>query len=544
MSVIQNHVSQDVGGWTLTGATANAALGGLRVDASVGTNLHYMWDHAGGLTLPADGRCTLSLIVHSADVQRIAIGTHPSDTSKELAAIFDLQSHTFAGWHGMQSTQNNSATITQNSSGYWVLTANIDFGASYGGRKAVLHVWLLDSSTPPRQSWAASSTVGASLSSFSLNSQSGGGGGGTDTGGGTGGGGGSTGGGTGGGGSGGGGSGTDTGGGSGGGGSTGGGTDTGGGSGGGSSGGGSGGDTGGGGWSPAPSGGGSGDTIVTLPSARSFTGSSVTEGQFKTSLSTLLDYLGSSLGTSSGTAAVLSHLGSPLSSHRTISGSTTLTGADKGRIIESTTSSSVTVSLPSVRDIDDGYSAMIIARFGSVRLESQNGIYGSRTAILKKGRAALVFVKKSSGTWGIVTFEASNPLSAGSSVYVDSGQISHGDQLPKPEGYTWDQCEWVVTIEDPTCGYRDVPASGSGLTAKSPERITVKHARVWVDSDHHVQIDIQLYRATKHQVWHRSYGATSLSQDNGSWVKVWGGGQQFSPAANIKKARYMLIAQK
>ena len=539
MTIIQNHASQDSSGWTLTGVTA-ADRFGLTFTAVVGTNLHYAWDRAGGLTLPSDGRCTLSVIVKSADVPRIALGTHPSDTSRELSAIFNLQTHRFDSWHGLQSTQNNSATITQDASGDWVLTANIDFGSSYGGRTAVLHVWLLDSSATPRQSWAASSTVGATLINFSLNAQSGSGGGGgsgTDTGGGTGGGGGSTGGGTGGG--------TDTGGGtggggSGGGGSTGGGTDTGG----GSSGGGSGGDTGGGGWSPAGSGGGSGETVVTLPSARSFTGSSVTEGQFKTSLSTLLDYLGSSLGASSGTAAVLSHLGSPLSSHRTISGSTTLTGADKGRIIESTTSSSVTVSLPSVTTIDDGYSAVIIARFGTVTLESQNGIYGHRTAVLKKGRAALIFVKKSSGTWGIVTFEAGNPSDAGSSVYVDSGQIAHGDQLPKPAGYTWDQCEWVVTIEDPTCGYRDVPASGSGLTAKSPERITVKHARVWVDNDHHVQIDIQLYRAKKHQVWHRAYGATSLTQDSGSWTAVWGGGQQFAPAANLKKARYMLIAQK
>ena len=540
MTIIQNHASQDSSGWTLTGVTA-ADRFGLTFTAVVGTNLHYAWDRAGGLTLPSDGRCTLSVIVKSSDVPRIAIGTHPSDTSRELSAIFNLQNHTFSGWHGLQSTQNNSATITQDASGDWVLTANIDFGSSYGGRTAVMHVWLLDSSTTPRQSWAASSTVGATLINFSLNAQSGsggGGGGGTDTGGGTGGGGGSTGGGTGGG--------TDTGGGTGGGGSGGGGGSTGGGTdtGGGSGGGGSGGDTGGGGWSPAPSGGGSGDTVVTLPSARSFTGSSVTEGQFKTSLSTLLDYLGSSLGTSSGTAAVLSHLGSPLSSHRTISGSTTLTGADKGRIIESTTSSSVTVALPSVTTIDDGYSAVVIARFGTVTLESQNGIYGHRTAVLKKGRAALVFVKKSSGTWGIVTFEAGNPSDAGSSVYVDSGQIAHGDQLPKPAGYTWDQCEWVVTIEDPTCGYRDVPASGSGLTAKSPERITVKHARVWVDNDHHVQIDIQLYRAKKHQVWHRAYGATSLTQDSGSWTAVWGGGQQFAPAANLKKARYMLIAQK
>jgi len=524
MTTVQNHVSQDATGWTLTGATANTTLGRLKLIAAVGTNLHYAWDHAGGLTLPADGRCTLSVVVKRADVQRIAIGTHPSDTSRELSAIFNLQNHTFAGWHGLQSTQNNSATITENSSGDWLLTANIDFGSSYGGRSCVMHIWLLDSSTPPRQSWAASSTVGATMSDLSLNAQSGGGGGtGGDTGGGTGGGsGGGSGGDTGGGGSGGG-SGGDTGGGSGGG------TDTG------------GGDDGG--WSPAAPGGGSGDTIVTLPSARSFTGSAVTEGQFKRSLSTLLDYLGTSLGTSSGTAAVLSHLGSPLSSHRTISGSTTLTGADKGRIIESTTSSSVTVTLPSVRDVDDGYSVLVIARSGGVSIRSQNGINDRSSAWLAKGRGALVYAKKSAGTWGAVTFEAGNQSDqsgAGSSVYVDSGQIAHGDQLPKPEGYTWEQCEWVVTIEDPTCGYRDVPASGT----KSPERITVKHARVWVDGDHHVQIDIQLYREKKHQVFYRAYGTAGLSQNNGSWVTVWGDAEQFSPAANTKKARYMLIAQK
>jgi len=115
MSIIQNHVSQDAAGWTLTGATAGDVFGGVILRAVVGTNLHYMWDHSGGLTLPADGRCTLSVVVHSADVPRIAIGTHPSDTSRELSAIFNLQTHTFAGWHGLQSTQNNSATITQNS---------------------------------------------------------------------------------------------------------------------------------------------------------------------------------------------------------------------------------------------------------------------------------------------------------------------------------------------------------------------------------------------------------------------------------------------
>ena len=268
--------------------------------------------------------------------------------------------------------------------------------------------------------------------------------------------------------------------------------------------------------------------MTTLPTARSFTGQSVTEGGFKSSMTQLIDYLSSSLGTSSEAGNVLTHLGTALSGHRRISGSTTLTSADRGRIVESTVSSSISVTLPPISDVGDGYTVLIIARSGNVTVRAYDAIYGHRESTLQAGRAALVFAEKSAGTWGAVSLDAG--LSQSVSTYVDSGQIAHGDQLPKPAGYTWDDCEWVVTIEDPTCGYRGTPSEG---LLNVPDRITVKHAKVHVDTDHRVQIDIQLYRAKHHVI--RSDGK------NVSW---WGGGEEFTPASNTRKARYMLIAQK
>ena len=514
MTLVRDHVSQDASGWTKTGVTMTDGFFSLKINTVVGTNLHYAWDHSGSLTLPSSGRCTLSITISSADVPRIAIGTHPSDTTKELSAIFDMRSHTFAGWHGSSSTQNtNSATITRSGSS-WVLTANIDFGSSYGGRAAVMHVWLLDASTPPRQSWAATNTDGVSIQGLSMVEWAGG-----STGGSTGGGstsGGSTGGSSGSGSTSGGSSGGSSGSGSTSGGSTGG--SGGGSSSGGSSGSSSSGGSSGGSW-PSSSGG-SGGNVTTLPTARSFTGSSVTEGGFKSSMTQLIDYLSSSLGTSSGAGNVLTHLGTALSGHRRISGSTTLTSADRGRIVESTVSSSISVTLPPISDVGDGYTVLIIARSGNVTVRAYDAIYGNRESTLQAGRAALVFAEKSAGTWGVVSLDVG--LSQSASTYVDSGQIGHGDQLPKPAGYTWDDCEWVVTIEDPTCGYRDDPGE---FLSRPATRISVKHAKVNVDTDHRVQIDIQLYRATKHS-------------------GEWGVGEEFTPASNTRKARYMLIAQK
>ena len=167
-TISSHHVSQTRDGWTLTGVTLTDHDGpSLTLATTVGTALHYIWDSGSSLTLPADGRCVISMLITGSTIPRIAIGTHPSDTSKELAAIFDLQSHAFAGWGGNQTTQNNSATITQESGG-WRLTVNIDFSSSYGGRGCVLHVWLLDGTTGIRQSWAAGSVQSVDMRDLRL----------------------------------------------------------------------------------------------------------------------------------------------------------------------------------------------------------------------------------------------------------------------------------------------------------------------------------------------------------------------------------------
>ena len=88
MTLVRDHVSQDASGWTKTGVTMSDGFFSLKINTVVGTNLHYVWDHAGSLTLPSSGRCTLSITISSADVPRIAIGTHPSDTTKRAVRYF------------------------------------------------------------------------------------------------------------------------------------------------------------------------------------------------------------------------------------------------------------------------------------------------------------------------------------------------------------------------------------------------------------------------------------------------------------------------
>ena len=129
-------------------------------------------------------------------------------------------------------------------------------------------------------------------------------------------------------------------------------------------------------------------------------------------------------------------------------------------------SSAISVTLPPISDVGDGYTVLIIARSGNVTVRAYDAIYGHRESTLPAGRAALVFAEKSAGTWGAVSLDAG--LSQSVSTYVDSGQIAHGDQLPKPAGYTWDDCEWVVTIEDPTCGYRGMTLRGPALLDGHP----------------------------------------------------------------------------
>lgn len=73
-----------------------------------------------------------------------------------------------------------------------------------------------------------------------------------------------------------------------------------------------------------------------LPPSSDFTGSGVTEGGFKSSISALRVYLAELLGTTGSTATALATLGSPLSSYVVKSGAYTAVAGDKGKTFDCT----------------------------------------------------------------------------------------------------------------------------------------------------------------------------------------------------------------
>jgi microcystin-dependent protein len=73
-----------------------------------------------------------------------------------------------------------------------------------------------------------------------------------------------------------------------------------------------------------------------LPATSSFTGAGVTEGDFKSAMSALRDFLSGLLGTDGSTATALATLGAPLSAYVAKSGAYTLLATDKGKVIDCT----------------------------------------------------------------------------------------------------------------------------------------------------------------------------------------------------------------
>ena len=72
--------------------------------------------------------------------------------------------------------------------------------------------------------------------------------------------------------------------------------------------------------------------MTAIPAKSAFTGASVTEGDFKTSLETLIDYLTGMLGSSGTQAAALQSLGALGGTITTISTDRTVVAADRGKI--------------------------------------------------------------------------------------------------------------------------------------------------------------------------------------------------------------------
>lgn len=91
-----------------------------------------------------------------------------------------------------------------------------------------------------------------------------------------------------------------------------------------------------------------------LPAASAFTGSTVTEGDFKSAITNLRSFLADLLGGDGVTATALTTIGSPLNGVLSKSAAYTVTTTDRGKLIDATTGT-WTLSLPAAATAGAGF---------------------------------------------------------------------------------------------------------------------------------------------------------------------------------------------
>lgn len=204
--------------------------------------------------------------------------------------------------------------------------------------------------------------------------------------------------------------------------------------------------------------------MTALPDSSLWTGSSVTEGGFKSAQNDLRAFLAGLLGTDGTNATALSTLGS-IFGPGIVSKSTNYTtlAADRGKIISCT--GTITITLLAVATAGAGFTVVVKnAGSGTVTVDGNltETIDGSETiAIGESGTALLVC----DGSGWITLGRISDTKSAGDNtvalattafvtaaisaapqteVAVLTGTIGHGGTIPLPSGYTQEQCKWIV----------------------------------------------------------------------------------------------------
>lgn len=96
-----------------------------------------------------------------------------------------------------------------------------------------------------------------------------------------------------------------------------------------------------------------------LPASSSFTGGSVTEGQFKTALTALRDYLSALLGADGTVATALATLGVPLNAVTNKTAAYTVVTSDRGKLITTSGAGGWTLSLPAAATAGAGFSVSL-----------------------------------------------------------------------------------------------------------------------------------------------------------------------------------------
>ncbi len=206
--------------------------------------------------------------------------------------------------------------------------------------------------------------------------------------------------------------------------------------------------------------------MTALPAASEWTGSNVTEGQFKAAQNDLRSYLAGLLGEDGLVATALATLGAAFAGIKSISTDTTLTTNDRGRVISAT--GTITLTLPAAASAGAGFSVIVRnSGAGTVTVDGNlsETVDGAATITLRQYEQAILVCDGSAWiTLGrLVGTQAAGNSShlAASTAFVQqeissqavqvavlSGTVAHGNYIPLPSGYTQAQCKWMVAVRD------------------------------------------------------------------------------------------------
>ena len=165
---------------------------------------------------------------------------------------------------------------------------------------------------------------------------------------------------------------------------------------------------------------------MALPAATDFTGASITEGQFKTALTSLISFLSGLLGTDGVASTALAALGAFAAGVEAKTSAYTVTAADRGKILLCT--GTWTLSLPPAATAGDGFLFCVKnAGSGAITLDADASetIDGELTATLENtGAATMLLVCDGTAWYGLSKPEetpyGTTVLETGSSTYKGS----------------------------------------------------------------------------------------------------------------------------
>ena len=171
-----------------------------------------------------------------------------------------------------------------------------------------------------------------------------------------------------------------------------------------------------------------------LPPSSDFTGAGVTEGDFKTAISALRDYLSGLLGTDGVTATALATLGAPISGYTAKTTTYSVVAADKGKLINATTGT-WTLSLLAAATAGDGFNVTVRNSGTGVITVDPNlteNIDGASTLAVNAGESLLLYcdgtawysVGKSSGVPSGAWFPYSGTSAPAGYLLCDGSAVS------------------------------------------------------------------------------------------------------------------------